>query len=184
MQQGKDSVPDFWNVFRSTTSNANLDNGTLQRLFLQGLNTRLQSAWTTGQVVTQTVDELAIWAIGQENRYVMIDQLQHPTTSKLYGTPRNSDSTFKPTPVIFNKGDPLKLDSFKPRRVFIISSQEYRRRRAQNLYLKCGRPGHRVKDCRVPVHEKEGVTQQPRYSMRTTWRPKPHIKEIEMKEDQ
>jgi Retrotransposon gag protein len=193
IRQNKDTASQYWNNFRLLTTDANMDDGTLQRLFLRGLNTRLQTAWTHGAVTSNLVDDLAAWSITQENRYTTMDQIQTPTkTQSIQSAPRNTNGTFQQKPTI-DRGDPMELDAFRRNRRLNISPNEYRRRRAQGLCLKCAKPGHMVKDCKGAPNEREGITQYPRFSPRRArennersgnWRQGAKIKEIELEEEE
>jgi hypothetical protein len=193
IRQEKNTVSQYRNDFRLLTTDANMDDGTLQRLYLRGLNTRLQTAWTHGAIVSNLVDDLAAWSITQENRYTTMDQIQTPMKIQTTPTtPRNNNGTFQQKPTT-DRGDPMELDAFRRNRRFNISPTEFRRRRAQGLCLRCAKPGHMVKDCRGQPNEKEGITQYPRFSPRKAkesnngngnWRQGTKIKEIELEEEE
>ena len=69
-------MTEFWNNFRLLSPDANMDNGTLQRCFIKGMSRELQDAWPQAQTKHDSVEELANWAVEQENRMITIKQIK------------------------------------------------------------------------------------------------------------
>ena len=74
--QGGDTIMEFWNTFCLLSTDANIDDGTLQRCFIKGMSRELQDAWPRAQTRHDSVEELANWALEQDNRMIMIKQIK------------------------------------------------------------------------------------------------------------
>lgn len=61
----------------------------------------------------------------------------------------------------FNQRDPIKQRTTNKGRTSRVPAEEMKQRRDNNLCLKCGKPGHRVKDCRSKDYTWEGKTAIP-----------------------
>jgi len=168
LKQGNDTITEFWNTFRLLSTDANMDDGTLQRYFLKGMSGELQDAWPRSQVRHQTVEELANWAVKQENRMATIKQIrQSKTPIKTSEVPRSPNGTFRSSFQPDNRGDPMEIDATRNRNRLPIPGVEYRRRMSQGLCIKCAQKGHLVKDCKNPINTKT-LTPQTRNSQ--NWR--------------
>ena len=110
LKQGGDIVTEFWNTFRLLSTEANMDNGTLQRCFIKEISSELQEAWPRAQTRHDSVEELANLAVEQENCIVTIKQIKQsripPKTTEI---PRGPNGTFQSRPE--NRKDPIELDA-------------------------------------------------------------------------
>ena len=122
-RQGGDTVTEYRNTFRLLSMDANMDDGTLQRCFIKGMSSHLQEAWPRVQTRHNSVEELANWAVEQENRMIMIKQIKQsklpPKTAEI---PRSPDGKFRTNTE--HRGDPMELDATRKRR-FNILTKEY-----------------------------------------------------------
>ena len=140
LRQGGETVTEYWNTYRLLSTDANMDDGTLQRCFIKGMSNDLQDAWPRAQTRHESVEELANWAVEQENRMITIKQIkQSKLPTKATEIPRSPNGTFRASSE--NRGDPMELDATRKRR-FNISPEEYRRRMRENRCLKCASLGH------------------------------------------
>jgi hypothetical protein len=186
MTQGKRPVTDYWNEYRLTSTDANYDDKTLQRLFLRGLSPTLQDAWAQDNYEVDTTEDLADWAIKKENRIQFVRSIQKPTgTTRVVEAARNQDGTFR-TNNGQPRGDPMDLDATRRNARIPISTQEFQRRMRNNLCLNCAKPGHRARECKSQRNTTEGGSQTKSWTPRRTapWQSKPAIKEMEVKEEE
>ena len=151
MTQGVNTFNDYWNEFRLTATEANYDDKTMQRLLLMGSNRVILDAWAQDNRQVVDVDDLSQWAIEKENRINFIKSLHKtPTTSRTDNAPRNPDGTYRPTNSgNQNQRDPMELNATRRRPRLNISREEFQRHMREQLYLKCGKPGHRAAGCTV-----------------------------------
>ena len=162
-----------------------MDNPTLIEHFTKGLSPTLQEAYKYVETDTTDLAWVANWAIRKEIRMATIDHLKETNTKggstekRTDQTPRNRDGTFRPTP----QGDPMDLDATRRRPGFNISAQEYRRRMRDSLCLKCGKPGHRVAECRSQPNNGDRKGWQPSNG-KAPWQTKPKIREVNTKEEE
>jgi hypothetical protein len=164
MTQGTRSVSQFWTQFRLVATDAEFGDETLGRIFLKGLTSKLQDQWGARETDFTDTAEMARWAIKMENKNRTIQQLRGSRSTPKdthYSTPRNEDGTFRTSTRPEPKeggGDPMDLDATNRRRFTKLSQNEYQRRREKNLCLKCGKPGHRIKDCFVRTDRIRNIT--------------------------
>ena len=108
--QGGDTVTEFRNTFCLLSTNANMDDGTLQRCFIKEMSSDLQDAWPRVQTRHNSVEELANWAVEQENCMVTMKQIkQSKLPTKTAEIPRSPNGTFRANSE--NRGDPMELDA-------------------------------------------------------------------------
>ena len=134
LKQGGDTLTEYWNTFRLVSTDANMDDGTLQRCFIKGMISDLQDAWPRGQTRHDRVEELANWAVEQENGMITIKQIkQSRVLTKATEISRSPNGAFRASQE--DKGDPIELDAIRRRR-FYISTSEYRRAMRDNRCLR------------------------------------------------
>lgn len=176
IKQGSRNVTDFWNELRLLATEAEYDEATLGRAFLRGLHEEIQNAWAMRAQDFTTTEEMAVWAINQENRLDVIKHVQGRSKTKTYDNVRNYDGTFKTQRLQESRGDPMDLDATRRRQALNISKTEYWRRRNNNLCMACAKPGHMMRNCTNPKDEKEypartvSRVQNPRWKQRTAIR--------------
>ena len=159
LRQGGDTVTEFWNTFHLLSTDANMDDGTLQGCFIKGMSGELQEAWPRAQTRHNSVEELANWAVEQENRMITIKQIkQSKLPTKSTEIPRSPNRTFWASQE--DRGDPMELDATTRWR-FNIYGPEYRRRMRENRCLRCANQGHRATNCWRPENMQEGSTWKP-----------------------
>jgi hypothetical protein len=160
MRQGSRTVAELWNDFRMIATDADCDESTLATMFIRTLHKSIQDAWATNSDVLVNTETLARWAIAQENKMEVIRTIQQQTRgSRSTENQRNDNGTFRPTPPSAPKGDAMDLDATNKRRFSRLPTAEYQRRRRLNLCLKCGKPGHMIKDCRMKEFIREAVVE-------------------------
>ena len=149
MTQGLKTFTDYWNEFRLTATEANYDDKTMQRLLLKGSNRVILDAWAQDNRQVNDVDGLAQWAIEKENRINFVKSLQKtPTISRTDSTPRNPNGTYRPANNNDqNYGDPMDLDATRRQPRLNLSREEFQKRMRGQLCLKCGKPGHQIREC-------------------------------------
>ena len=142
-------MTDYWNEFRLLATDAEFEDGTNKRLLLKGMTSKLQEYWAQQEKEFTNTEELAEWAVQKENKIKSKKGNQggkqnYPQQGK------NQDGTYKPqTKTTTQGGDAMDLDATNQRRYTHLSAQERERRIKQRLCLRCGKPGHMIKDCRV-----------------------------------
>ena len=52
---------EYWNTFRLLSTDANMDDITLQKCFIKEMSRGLQDAWPRAQIRHDSVEELANW---------------------------------------------------------------------------------------------------------------------------
>ena len=149
MTQGLKTFTDYWNEFRLTATEANYDDKTMQRLLLKGSNRIILDAWAQDNRQVNNVDGLAQWAIEKENRINFVKSLHKtPTISRTDSIPRNPNGTYRPANNNDqNYGDPLDLDATRRQPRLNLSREEFQKRMRGQLCLKCGKPGHQIREC-------------------------------------
>ena len=172
---------DYWNELRLTATEANYDDKTMQRLLLRGSNRVILDAWAQDKRQVVDIDDLAQWAIEKENRINFVKSLHKtPTTSRADSTPRNPDGTYRPiNSNSQNHGDPMELDVTRRRPRLNIAKEEFQRRMREQLWLKCGKPGHRAAGCTMtpkPFNPQARPWQQNKKN--APWQGRQQIREI------
>lgn len=149
LRQGSRTMTDYWNEFRLLATDAEFEDGTNKRLLLKGMSSKLQEFWAQQEREFTSTEELAEWAVQKENKINTIKAIQGGQQN-YHQQARNQDGTYKPqTKTTTQGGDAMDLDATNQRRYTHLSAQERERRIKQRLCLRCGKPGHMIKDCRV-----------------------------------
>src|SRR5437588_1262771 len=153
MHQGTDSVTEYWNLFRLTGTEANADEGTLKRMFLKGLGTKMQDAWGVDNETHDTVQMMADWAIRKECKLATLRNIQgkgspHTANTSKTTPPRRDNGTFRPLTTT-QGGEAMDLDATSRRRFNRLPNEEFKRRIKEGLCFKCGKKGHAARDCQV-----------------------------------
>ena len=153
MHQGTDSVTEYWNLFRLTATEANAGEGTLKRMFLKGLSTKMQDAWGVDNETHDTVQMMADWAVKKECKLATLRNIQgkgapHTTSTSKNTPPRRDNGTFRPLTTT-QGGEAMDLDATSRRRFNRLPNEEFKRRIKEGLCFKCGKKGHAARDCRV-----------------------------------
>jgi hypothetical protein len=151
LRQGSRTMTDYWNEFRLLATDAEFEDGTNKRLLLKGMSSKLQEYWAQQEREFTSTEELAEWAVQKENKINTIKAIQGGQ-QHYHQQSRNQDGTYKPqtqTKTTTQGGDAMDLDATNQRRYTNLSTQERERRLKNRLCLRCGKPGHMIKDCRV-----------------------------------
>lgn len=149
LRQGSRTMTDYWNEFRLLATDAEFEDGTNKRLLLKGMSTKLQEYWAQQEREFESTEDLADWAVKKENKINTVKQIQ-AGQQHYHQTTRNQDGTFKPqTTTTTQGGDAMDLDATNRKRFSNLSTQERERRMKNRLCLRCGKPGHMIRDCRV-----------------------------------
>ena len=180
-------MTDYWNDFRLAASTAKMDNATMSDFLIAGMRKDLQEAWVQADLDQEDVEKVAMWAINKEARIdTLLYNRQNGDETKTTKTNRNQDGTFKSSPTY----EPMEVDATNRGPRLNISRNEYQKRMAQGLCLRCGKPGHRIQNCE---EGKRGITQRPQWSPRRGqetkgktphWKQQTKIKTIEMEEEE
>jgi len=188
LKQGQLSMTDNWNDFRLIASTAQMDSATMSEFLIAGMKKELQQAWILAELDQDDVEAIALWAIKKEARMETLKYNKNSgeESTKIDKTVRNQNGTFKRDPTY----EPLDLDATNRGPRLNIPRNEYQRRMAQGLCLRCGKAGHRIRNCN---EGKRGITQQTRWSPRRnnataggvkSWRKDTNIKVINMDEEE
>jgi hypothetical protein len=151
LRQGSRTMTDYWNEFRLLATDAEFEDGTNKRLLLKGMSSKLQEFWAQQEREFTSTEELAEWAVQKENKINTIKAIQGGQ-QHYHQQSRNLDGTYKPQTQIKTTtqgGEAMDLDATNQRRYTNLSTQERERRLKNRLCLRCGKPGHMIKDCRV-----------------------------------
>ena len=111
--QGINIFTDYWNEFRFTATEANYDDKGFQWLLLRQSNRIILDAWPRDKRPVVDVDDLAHWAIMQENKINIIKSLHEtPITAQTDSIPQSPHGTYRTTNN-YNQsyGDPMDLDA-------------------------------------------------------------------------
>jgi len=186
MKQAKQSVTEYWNEFRLLASEAELDDSNGGELLLDGMIAELQNAWGASSDEYEDLETLAQWAIRKESNLAMVrHNAGSPSTKNIQQetiTPRNLDGTSRPR----NNGNqnydnPMELDVMRKRPGLNSSSEEVQKRKQEQLYLECGRPGHLAGSCPKKAGPKpfnaQASSWQPAKKT-APWHTRTHIREI------
>ena len=180
-------MTDDCNGFRLIANTDLMDSATMSEFLIAGMRKELQKMWVQADLDFEDPEAIAIWAIKKEARMetLLYNQNGGEEPTKISKTPRNQDGTYKSESTYV----PMEIDATNRGPRLNISRNEYQRRMAQGLCLKCGKAGHRIQNC----HEgRRGITQNPRWSPRRgntipsgskNWRQDTKIKTINMDEE-
>jgi len=188
LKQGQSSMTDYWNDFRLIVSTAQMDGATMSEFLIAGMKKELQQAWILAELDQDDVEAIALWAIKKEARMETLKYNKNSgeKSTKIDKTVRNQNGTFKSNMTY----KPMDLDATNRGPRLNIPRNEYQRRMAQGLCLKCGKAGHRIQNCN---EGKKGIAQQQRWSPRRSnltaggvknWRQDTKIKAINMDEEE
>ena len=181
LYQGTSSMTAYWNDFRLIATEADLDQTTAGEWLLAGMKPKLQEAWGNESAPFTTTERLANWAIEKETKLAMV---KHVQSARKNETPRKNDGTFKPRTTT-QGGDAMDLDATRRRPQLNLSNNEYKRRRDNNLCLRCAKRGHRMRECRSPRNNSEGGIQSRQHTpAKPAWQRRNTIREIRLDSDE
>jgi hypothetical protein len=76
LRQGSRTMTDYWNEFLLLATDAEFGDGTNKRLLLKGMSSKLQEFWAQQERGFTSTEELAEWAVQNENKINMIKAIQ------------------------------------------------------------------------------------------------------------
>src|SRR5207302_257336 len=130
-----------------------------------------------------SLNELAHWPSEKECHLATLRNIKSRTTVETR-QPRRDNSTFKLVTTT-QGGDAMDLDTTRTRPQLNLSNNEYKRRRENNLWLGCAKPGHVLRNCRSPRDNRDGGIQSRQQTpSRPTWQKRNNIREIRMDTDE
>lgn len=154
----------YWSDFQTLSIETKWDNEALISQFLYGLKTELQERYALREADDfTTIDELATWAIKQDNKLFAFRRNKQtpPSIPRTHGktqpwVPKEQQRTDNPN---WHGPAPMILDStksFKPK-FTKLTDAERQRRMTNKLCLYCGNAGHIARNCTAKTNSKPGI---------------------------